>query len=55
MNNPMGRKQNYRSAIIKRLSYLIILDGREITPEDRSRVDLIGFNDQKAPPMIHFS
>lgn len=35
MNNPMSRKPNFRNAIIKRLPALIILDGKEITPEER--------------------
>ena len=42
MNNPMARKPNYRNAIIKRLPALIILDGKEITPEERQRVEMIG-------------
>ncbi len=40
LNNPMTRKPNYRNAIIKRLPALIILDGKEITPEERQRVEL---------------
>jgi hypothetical protein len=35
LNNPMTRKPNYRIAIIKRLPALIILDGKEISPEER--------------------
>lgn len=36
----MSRKPNYRNAIIKRLPALIILDGKEITSDERQRVEL---------------
>ena len=39
MNNPVARKPNYRTAIIKRLPALIVLDGKEITPEERIRIE----------------
>ena len=39
LNNPMTRKPNYRTAIIKRLPALIILDGKEISPEERQRIE----------------
>jgi len=39
MNNPVSRKPNYRTAIIKRLPALIVLDGKEITPEERMRIE----------------
>lgn len=39
LNNPMARKPNYRNAIIKRLPALIILDGKEISPDERVRVE----------------
>jgi hypothetical protein len=58
MNNPVSRKPNYRTAIIKRLPALIVLDGKEITPEERMRIEQAGGmmpGDQKAPPMIHFA
>lgn len=61
MNNPVSRKPNYRNAIIKRLPALIVLDGKEITPEERQRIEqasgMMGGipGDQKAPPMIHFA
>lgn len=42
INNPMTRKPNYRTAIIKRLPALIILDGKEITPEERQRIEQSG-------------
>ena len=45
MNNPMARKPMYRVAIIKRLPALIILDGKEITPEERSRIEVAGVQD----------
>jgi hypothetical protein len=40
MNNPVARKPNYRNAIIKRLPALIVLDGKEITNEERQRIEL---------------
>lgn len=56
MNNPMTRKPNYRNAIIKRLPALIIFDGKEITPEERQRIEQAGVQgDAKPPPMIHFA
>lgn len=70
LNNPMTRKPNYRTAIIKRLPALIILDGKEISPEERQRIEqatggMIGpggigmsmmtSEGQKPPPMIHFA
>ena len=61
MNNPVARKPNYRNAIIKRLPALIVLDGKEISNEERQRIELTGGmmgtmpNDQKTQPMIHFA
>ena len=60
----MTRKPNYRLAIIKRLPALIILDGREITPEERQRIEQSGgiigpsgltADGQKPPAMIHYA
>jgi len=45
----------YRASIIKRLPCLLILDSREISPEERERVESVMFQEAKAPPMIHFS
>jgi len=39
MNNPMSRKPNYRIAIIKRLPSLIILDGKEISSDEKMRIE----------------
>jgi len=39
LNNPMTRKPNYRNAIIKKVPALIILDGKEISPEERQRIE----------------
>ena len=63
MNNPVSRKPNYRNAIIKRLPALIVLDGKEITPEERQRIEqaagMMGGpglpGDPKTAPMIHFA
>lgn len=39
-NNPLQRKvNNYRNAVIKRLQSLIILDGKEITQEERLKIE----------------
>jgi hypothetical protein len=35
MNNPMSRKPNYRNAIIKKLPALIMMDGKDISAEER--------------------
>jgi len=42
MNNPMSRKPNYRNVIIKKLPALIVLDGKEISQEERQRIEMIG-------------
>jgi Leucine-rich repeat (LRR) protein len=42
MNNPMSRKPNYRNSIIKRLPALIMFDGKEITGDERMRVEQVG-------------
>jgi len=39
LNNPAARKPNYRHALIKRLPSLIILDGKEISGDERMRVE----------------
>ena len=38
-NNPMARKPNYRNAIIKRLPSIVVFDGKEITPDERLRIE----------------
>jgi hypothetical protein len=55
MNNPMCRKPQYRMNILKKLPNLIVLDGKEILFDERSRIDVSQTYDQsKAPPMIHY-
>lgn len=39
MNNPMTRKPQYRLNIIKKLQNLIVLDSKEITMEERNRIE----------------
>jgi hypothetical protein len=39
LNNPMARKPNYRTALIKRLATMIVLDGQEIPQEERQRIE----------------
>jgi len=42
--------------IIKKLPKLQILDGREVTIDERNRIESTQIYDaQKAPPMIHYS
>lgn len=56
MNNPMTRKPQYRLNIIKKLPNLIVLDGKEITIDERNRIESSQMYDAaKAPPMIHYS
>lgn len=55
-NNPMTRKLQYRNNIIRKLQNLIVLDGKEVTMEDRQRIESTNLYDPaKAPPMIHYS
>jgi Leucine-rich repeat (LRR) protein len=53
--NPIFKKPMYRASIIKRLPGLLILDTREITSEERERIESVMSQDSKMPPMIHFS
>jgi protein phosphatase 1 regulatory subunit 7 len=39
MNNPMTRKPQYRLNIIKKLPNLIVLDSKEITIDERNRIE----------------
>ena len=56
MNNPMTRKPQYRLNIIKKLPNLIVLDSKEITIDERNRIETSQMYDiQKAPPMIHYA
>jgi len=56
MNNPMTRKPQYRLNIIKKLPNLIVLDSKEITIDERNRIETSQVYDvQKAPPMIHYA
>lgn len=54
-SNPIYKKPMYRASIIKRLQNLLILDAREISAEERERIESVMAQDIKAPPMIHFS
>mmetsp|Transcript_17811 Transcript_17811/g.27562 ORF Transcript_17811/g.27562 Transcript_17811/m.27562 type:complete len:82 (+) Transcript_17811:4475-4720(+) len=52
----MTKKPSYRSTIIKKLPSLLVLDGREITMDERNRIESNTlFDAQKAPPNIHYS
>jgi len=55
MQNPVSRKPNYRTVVVKRLLQLLVLDGKEITQEERRRVEGIGIVvDPKQQPLVHF-
>lgn len=55
-NNPMTRKPQYRQNVIRKLQNLIVLDGKEITIDERNRIETSQLYDaQKAPPLIHYS
>lgn len=55
INNPMTRKPQYRFNILKKLPNLIVLDGKEILQDERSRMDMaMPYDNSKMPPMIHF-
>lgn len=54
-SNPIYKKPMYRASIIKRLQNLLILDAREITTDEREKIESVMFQDAKAPPLIHFS
>jgi len=45
----------YRASIIKRLQNLLILDAKEISSEERERIESVMVQDAKAAPLIHFS
>jgi len=55
--NPIARKPNYRIVVIKRLIQLLVLDGKEITPEERKKIEgTAAMIDQKQgnASMVHF-
>jgi len=56
MSNPVARKPNYRMVVIKRLPQLVIFDGREISMEERKRIEGAGgmMDPKQAPPLVHF-
>jgi U2 small nuclear ribonucleoprotein A' len=46
--NPVARRQQYRFAIIHAMPRIHVLDGKEISPEERERVDLAYMQAPKA-------
>ena len=40
-NNPIARKQAYKSLILKNCPHLVLLDSKEITPEEREQSDML--------------
>ena len=49
-SNPIARKQLYRANAIRRLPTLKFVDGREVTYEERERVELMFVTDTRAMP-----
>jgi Leucine-rich repeat (LRR) protein len=52
--NPLARKPNYRVMIVKRLASLVVLDGKEITLDERQRLEKQPTIDLKQQPLVHF-
>ncbi len=38
-NNPLARKHQYRPTLIRRIPSLSLIDGKEITADERERTD----------------
>ena len=49
-SNPLARKQLYRANVIRRLPTLKFVDGREVTYEERERIELMFVTDTRAMP-----
>ena len=49
-SNPIARKQLYRANAIRRLPTLKFVDGREVTYEERERVELMFVTDTRTMP-----
>lgn len=49
-SNPLARKQLYRANAIRRLPTLKFVDGREVTYEERERVELMFVTDTRTMP-----
>eukprot|EP00949_MAST-11_sp_MAST-11-sp1_P004981 g4981.t1 len=54
VSNPISRKQLYRANVIRRLPTLKFVDGREVSIEERERVDLMFVNDGRSQPQTLF-
>lgn len=54
-NNPVYKKPMYRLSVIKRVPSLLILDSKEISAEERERIESTMFQDSKVSPLIHFA
>jgi len=50
LNNAVARKQLYRPTLIRRLPSLKLIDGREVTLEERDRSELIFASDFRPSP-----
>lgn len=56
-SNPIARKPNYRLVVIKRLTQLVIFDGKEISLDERKRIEGAGgmmLDPKQQPPLVHF-
>ena len=49
-SNPIARKQLYRANCVRRLPTLKFIDGREVSYEERERVELMFVSDNRALP-----
>mmetsp|Transcript_33475 Transcript_33475/g.32933 ORF Transcript_33475/g.32933 Transcript_33475/m.32933 type:complete len:131 (+) Transcript_33475:1134-1526(+) len=54
-NNPIYKKPVYRASVLKRLQRLLILDTKEITPEERERIENTMMPEAKMAPMVQYS
>lgn len=50
MQNPIARKPNYRMFVIKRMPNLVIFDGREVSFDEKKRVE--GVNSSIIDPKV---
>jgi hypothetical protein len=53
-NNPVARKQLYRPSLIRKLPTLKFIDGKEVTLEERERVELLYIQDASRPSPVFF-
>ncbi|CAG9310144.1 unnamed protein product [Blepharisma stoltei] len=52
-NNPISRKTPYRISVIKRIPQLMFLDGQDVTPDEKEKIDNV--QDVKPSPLVHLA